>query len=419
MNLKFSEFYKNVITLVGGSTIATAIPVIITPILSRLFTPDEFGALAVFISLTLILSSFSTGRFELAILLPKNESRANYLVLLSIITSFLLCVIFLIIIIIFDDWIALTLNFEGQLPRVFIYLVPFTVFMLSLTQVFNYQLIRKKRFKAISGSNVVKTASVPGVQLSLYNYSSSGLASGFIFGSTFGTLVFGYFALKKTTLFSQRYKKSLFKKLALLYSDFPKYSAPHSFTNTTSSNLPQLLLSSFFTPAVTGAYAFSTRICFTPIRLLSASVHQVFSQSISEQYNQGKNIYPTTLKAIKQIALVGIIPFLILLAFSPQIFGFVFGEEWIEAGVYSQILAPYLYLVFVLTPITFIPMLLNRQRKAFVIDICYLLLRAIALLIGSMFFDAIIAISLFSLVGFFVQLYVLFWILQISKNSDK
>ena len=296
MNLKFSEFYKNVITLVGGSTIATAIPVIITPILSRLFTPDEFGALAVFISLALILSSFSTGRFELA-------------VVLSILTSFVFCIICLIIIIIFVHWIAITLNFEGQLPRIFLYLIPFTVFMLSLTQVFNYQLVRKKRFKAISGSNVVKTATVPGVQLSLYNYSSSGLTSGFIFGSTFGTLVFGYFALKNTSLFSQRYKKSLFKKLALLYSDFPKYSAPHSFTNTTSSNLPQLLLSSFFTPAVTGAYAFSTRICFTPIRLLSASVHQVFSQSISEQYNQGKNIYPTTLKAIKQIALVGIIPF--------------------------------------------------------------------------------------------------------------
>ncbi len=40
-----------------GTTIAQAIPVAISPILTRLYSPDDFGVLALFMSIPLIFST--------------------------------------------------------------------------------------------------------------------------------------------------------------------------------------------------------------------------------------------------------------------------------------------------------------------------------------------------------------------------
>jgi len=41
-----SEFAKNVLTLMTGTTIAQAIPIAISPILTRIYTPEDFGVFA-------------------------------------------------------------------------------------------------------------------------------------------------------------------------------------------------------------------------------------------------------------------------------------------------------------------------------------------------------------------------------------
>ena len=75
LNLK-SEFSKNVLTLVTGTTIAQSIPIAISPILTRIYTPEDFGVLALFISITTILGTIANGRYELAIVLPKRDNNA-------------------------------------------------------------------------------------------------------------------------------------------------------------------------------------------------------------------------------------------------------------------------------------------------------------------------------------------------------
>ena len=82
--IKSSEFFNNVFILSSGTALAQLIPVMIAPILSRIYSPEEFGRLALYLAIIQILGSLSTGRYELAILLPKEEKRGVQLTLISI-----------------------------------------------------------------------------------------------------------------------------------------------------------------------------------------------------------------------------------------------------------------------------------------------------------------------------------------------
>ena len=79
-----SEFSRNVLTLMTGTTIAQAIPIAISPILTRIYTPEEFGVFALYLSIIMLFSSLVAGKYELSILIPKHDKNAKNLVLLSI-----------------------------------------------------------------------------------------------------------------------------------------------------------------------------------------------------------------------------------------------------------------------------------------------------------------------------------------------
>ncbi|SVD81723.1 uncharacterized protein METZ01_LOCUS434577, partial [marine metagenome] len=98
-----SEFSKNVLTLVTGTTIAQAIPIAISPILTRIYTPEDFGVLALFISITTILGTIANGRYELAIVLPKRDNNALELTALSIIITIGFSLLLVILVILFHD----------------------------------------------------------------------------------------------------------------------------------------------------------------------------------------------------------------------------------------------------------------------------------------------------------------------------
>ena len=79
-----SEFSRNVLTLMTGTTIAQAIPIAISPILTRIYTPEEFGIFALYMAFISIGAAIVTGKYEMAILLPKRNEYAKYLVVISI-----------------------------------------------------------------------------------------------------------------------------------------------------------------------------------------------------------------------------------------------------------------------------------------------------------------------------------------------
>ena len=156
-----SEFSKNVLTLMTGTTIAQIIPLLLTPVLSRLLSPEEFGLFAFFLSFVTFFLVISTGRYELAILLPKEDKKAINLMALCFLILISLCVLVATPILFFED-VIINLIQEPNLKGWLIF-IPIGIFSASSYRIFTYWSNRKKRFKDTSISVITQATTRSGI----------------------------------------------------------------------------------------------------------------------------------------------------------------------------------------------------------------------------------------------------------------
>ena len=89
LNMK-SDFVRHVVTLMTGTAVAQAIPIAMSPILTRIYTPEDFGLFALYMSTSALLAEVATGRYELAIMLPKKDEDARDIFVLSVMIATIL-----------------------------------------------------------------------------------------------------------------------------------------------------------------------------------------------------------------------------------------------------------------------------------------------------------------------------------------
>ena len=214
-----SEFSKNVLTLMTGTTIAQAIPIAISPILTRIYTPEDFGIFALFIAIVSIFVSIASGRYELAVMLPKEDEDAiNVFALGFIITSFL-SLFLLLIVVLFNDTLAVILN--NQEIGYWLYFVPVVVFFTGLYNLLNYFNNRKKEYKEMANAAIIKSLVLVIVQVSL-GFMKSG-AAGLISGQLLSSIFANMRLLKnifKDDLLLPALSITKIKLLSIKYSDF-------------------------------------------------------------------------------------------------------------------------------------------------------------------------------------------------------
>jgi len=121
-----SEFNRNILTLMTGTTIAQAIPIAISPILTRIYTPEDFGIFAIFLAITLIIGSIANGRYELAIMIPKKDEDAINIFALGFIITTSISLLLLVLVLIFQTYFIFLLKNEEI--GVWLYFVPISVF---------------------------------------------------------------------------------------------------------------------------------------------------------------------------------------------------------------------------------------------------------------------------------------------------
>jgi O-antigen/teichoic acid export membrane protein len=184
-----SEFSRNVLTLMTGTTIAQAIPIAISPILTRIYTPEDFGVFALYIAITVIVSVIATGRYELAITLPKKDEDAVNIVALSIIITFFVSVLSFLVVFFLNAKITHLL--KNQEISSWLYLVPLTVFFTGIYQSFNYWSNRKKQYKRLSISRVAQSGvtGTSNLTMGFLGFGSSGLILGGLIGQLLATTI--------------------------------------------------------------------------------------------------------------------------------------------------------------------------------------------------------------------------------------
>ncbi len=349
MKLKFEkkEFDSNILKLMTGTTISQAIPILVSPILTRIYTPEDFGLFAVFFAVTVIIGGIVSGKYEYAIVLPKKDEDAINIFSLGFAINLVLSMILFLIIIILDDYIIIF--FDDPQIRKWLYLIPFSVFFIGLFNLLTYYNNRKKYFKDIATALIIKSLVLVTVQLffGLLNIASMGLILGEMFSRFFSNLKLFKNIIKDKALISSI---SLVKMIALArkYKNFPILNLPSSLSNTLASYFPLLVIPKIFAFSVSGQFMLAKSLISIPSSLIARAFSQVLFQRISENRALKVKNLPIIIYTIKKLILIAFPITLLIYVLSPIVFSFIFGKEWELAGEIAQ----YLSIVFFITFIT-------------------------------------------------------------------
>jgi len=408
-----SEFSRNVLTLMTGTTIAQAIPIAISPILTRIYTPEDFGVFALYMSVASLLSVMATGRYELAIMLPKKDEDAINIVAFSILIAFFVSFISFLIVFFFNAQIT---NLLGN-PEIssWLYFIPLTVLLTGVYQSFNYWSNRKKQYKRLATSRVVQsgTTSASNLAMGFGGFGSSGLILGGILGQGVATGVLGSSIFKSDLeLFKKSVNSLKIFALGKRYIKFPKFDLVASLLNVFSYQVIMILFNIFFSATVAGYYYLTQRILSIPMAFIASAISDVFREEASKdfkEYGNAKNIYKAT---FQKLFILGFIFSLILYFLAIDIFRIVFGEEWIVAGEYVQILTPLLFMKFISSPLSFMLYIEEKQQLNLYSQVLFILSITYSFFVSDNAYEVLNNIvTLFSL----VYLYYLYISAKIAK----
>lgn len=411
-----SEFVKNSLTLLTGTSAAQIIPLIIAPVLSRIYSPGDFGVLALYMSLASIVAVFATGRYELAIMLPKKDSDALNIFSLSVIILVFVSLLLFLVVILFNN--EITLLTGNEKIHFWLYFLPFSVLCIGLYKILLYWNNRRNKFKKIAVSKVIATSSNAAVNLSVgfVKKGSYGLIFGWIFGQLSSVLY-----LLRNFFVNDRYNFKNVNKTKIIYfakryKKFPLFDSWSELLNVLSVQLPIILITIYFGEEITGHFSFAYRILILPFSLIAFSMGQAFFKRISELKNEGKTINDFTLNVFKKLLLISFIPLSITSVFGDYIFLFVFGSEWEIAGKYSLIISLWTFTIFLSSPLTNIFAVFERQRTNFIYNLLTFILRTALLVSVSLITkDHFLAILVYALSGFIFRLIYLIIIMILSK----
>jgi O-antigen/teichoic acid export membrane protein len=212
---------------------------------------------------------------------------------------------------------------------------------------------------------------------------------------------------------SRRYAPSVsLKGAAYRFRDFPLFRAPNAWLNVVSNSIPSLMLAALIGPSAAGFYLLARRIVGLPITVIAAAVGTVFLPRIAEASHRSERLRPLLVKGTAGLAVVGLIPFGIIMIFGPWLFSFVFGAQWMQTGEYARWLSLWFYFSFVAAPSFQTIPILGLQGHFLIYEVIVVALRAIALFVGAVLLQSdIAAIALFSIVGALVNIAQIGWCL--------
>lgn len=413
-----SEFSKNVLTLVSGTGLAQVLTLAASPILTRLFTPEEFAPYTLFVAIIGIVSVIAAGRFELAIVLPKKEDEAKSLVALSFALSFLTAVITLIGVFIYDVW--LYAYWPSGNFNVWFYLLSPTIFIMGAYKAMNYWSTRHKTFK-LNATGRILTSGLIALLSIVFGFFDfiHGLIIAFFVGNLFGLIALSVSMLKEGKSFFYGVNKKSIKEMFVQHSEFAKVNVPHALVDNFQEYGIVFFIAYFFTESLVGLYGFSFRILKAPLSLIGSAFYQVFYQKVTQSAHSALEVKKMVKSVYKKTFLIGIIPFTLNLLFAPDLFAFVFGEKWREAGVIAQILTPWLFLNFIVSPVSCMPLVYNKQRAAFLLTCIDVVCKYTLLIIAGLSNDYYLAFTLLSIFGSCLMLYAMWWYLYIAVDIEK
>ncbi|MGE5458273.1 MAG: lipopolysaccharide biosynthesis protein [Methanococcaceae archaeon] len=355
-----TDFSRDVLILLTGTSIAQLIPVIITPIITRLFAPGDLGILTTFISITTLWGAFVNTRYDLAILQPEKDEDALNITVLSISLTVILTAVISFLLIFFSSYLtAYTSIFDA---KYFLFIFPLTVILAGASQALRYFNIRIKAFKDISKSNINKSIGlgVSNISLGVLQLGANGLVISQILSNLAGNSILFYNIKKRFT--AEQISFESIKSAARKYINFPKYTMAGEILYSFNQNMINLFILNYFNSIILGNYSLVMRLLGFPMQLIGLSIGDVFFQRIMEEKKItgfAKNCFNVTFKKLLFISLL-IFPLIYL--FMEFYFTPLFGSNWQEASSIGQIILFSVSIRFIVSPLAKIVFAFEKQK---------------------------------------------------------
>lgn len=413
-----SDFFKNTLWITSGTTIAQAISFFTAPILTRIYLPDDYGMLGLYMVFCTIIGTFSSLQYSNAIVISENDRIAKEVLNLSLIINISIATLGAVAIFLTRNWISEV--YKSPHLRDWILLAPISIFFAGLNNIFSAWGVRKKAFKLLSKNRIYTAVLSPIFSISIGYFLGGplGLFLGLLISQILPTLRMGYFFYRNDKLRLTINKEAL-SIVIRKFSNFPKFSLPADFINSFSNQIPVIILSQVAGQAVIGWYGISVRMLVMPIALIASAIGEVFRQRAAIDYYTNGNCRPIFLKVLKSLFLISILPFGMLILFAPEIFSFFFGVKWRGAGEITSILGVLYFFKFIVSPLSYVVYVAQKQWISLITDILLIATVGLIYYIGIHYkLDYKTIIFIYALSYSFLYLITLYLSYKFSINEN-
>lgn len=360
MNLPLPVFWKHATTVLTGTVVAQALPLLVAPLITRLCTPADLGEFGVWMGVVAIASTVATLRLEAAMILDHDSDEQQTCFSVIAYCSTILAILITMVVVFAKlielpqaqtmSWTALTTIGLAA------WLGAYNAALLAYAT--SYRAFGKAAMAKVLGAGTIALAQL---LLLLTGMGGSALIAGQILGFAVGVIAaIAFLAPPRSRIFLLPTRRQ--RDYLARHQSFWRYALPSGLLNTAAGKFPLFLVGAKYGLFEAGLFALTERILTAPVSLLAASVLEVFKrQSVHEFQTLGHctHAFRSTFKAL---VLLGCGPALLIFAFAPDLCAWVFGEPWREAGEFARILAPLYFLNFVASPLSYVFFVAGKQK---------------------------------------------------------
>lgn len=416
-NKLYTEYVGDFLKLFSGSTISQIIAFGFSPILYRLYEKNDYGIFGYYVALVTVLGSFSSLQYLQAIFLEEKESDSKSIVWLNRVVNFLVSLVCLLVVWIFNEPISQMLKSPDLGP--WLYLLPFSLFFMGQNEIYRVWSSRKKKFKLLAENSIITAITVPvfSISFGIWKSGPMGLFVGYLLSQLIPALVLEYRIPREQRVLWSDFNLVKIKEFAWKYRKFPKINLPSDIINRLSNQIPVFMLGQFGVVSGIAIYGLCARILSLPSQVISSAIGEIFRQRASLDYLQKgsfNSIFLQTLKLTGGISFVIILGVLIL---GPWFFGFIYGEQWVEAGDLSRYLILFFMVKFIVSPLSFTVVIKQKLNLGLFKNIVTFLLVSFVFYFGFNILNLnyFNVLSLFALVYAFIDVFYLMILFKLSR----
>ena len=410
--------FKGMATLLMGSGVAKLIGLASTPLLTRLYSPEDFGVLSIYVALVSFLTPLLTLRYVLAIPLPKTDALAANIAALS---SGVLSVMALLLSLLLwraGEYFLNLMSMDALIP--WRWMIVVGVVGAAIYEVLSMWATRKKDYRILAKTQFSQSVLGASIKLLLgvLALKPLGLLLGQIAAQSagIGTYLRHYWCDINRHAANVNCAKVML--VARHYISYPLFRLPSQILLVFSTQAPLLLVATFYGSQITGQLGLALMALALPVNLLGESMSKSFYAEIADIGRKKPDIVRRlTYLVTRRLFWLSILPALLLMVGGKWIFSKIFGHQWGMAGEFASVLAFYLVFQFVQKPVSYLMFVFDGQKELLYLSIQRAAATVLCFWVGRWVgLDAVATVAVYS---FVLSLHYVFSIFLAVKKIPK